>query len=254
MWVVWVVSLPITTGIEADYRPVGGGGNTFLEEISVTNPHKSKKGRTGGFSLARTESGLARNGHWPARAEYWPHGGAKGRTNGIFAARAGELRARVGFWAAGSGFGPHGLKCGLGGQWEGGLLESPLARVAGLRLNSRPMTKDQTSGLRHFINSFTDILKCPQALWFIIAVFVVDSAAYFGVLTLMTTYLSTDLGWGDKWAGVSVSVFTMLITLLMLGLGSLADGFGLRRAIIAGLVMTVIGRLLYCPRPAPLPA
>lgn len=111
------------------------------------------------------------------------------------------------------------------------------------------MTKDQTSGLRHFINSFTDILKCPQALWFIIAVFVVDSAAYFGVLTLMTTYLSTDLGWGDKWAGVSVSVFTMLITLLMLGLGSLAEGFGLRRAIIAGLVMTVIGRLLYCLAP-----
>ena len=103
------------------------------------------------------------------------------------------------------------------------------------------MTKDSASGLRDFVNSFTDILKCPWALWFVIGVFVVDSAAYFGVLTLMTTYLSTDLGWGDKWAGVTVSIFTMLITLLMLGLGSLAEGFGLRRAIIAGLVMTVVG-------------
>ena len=120
-----------------------------------------------------------------------------------------------------------------------------LARPEGLRLNARAMSNDSPSGLRNFITSFTDILKCPRALWFVIGAFVVDAAAYFGVLTLMTTYLSTDLGWGDKWAGVSVSVFTMLITLLMLGLGSLAEGFGLRRAIIAALVMTVIGRLLY---------
>ena len=103
------------------------------------------------------------------------------------------------------------------------------------------MTTTAPSGLRNFITSFTDILKCPRALWLVIGVFVVDSAAYFGVLTLMTVYLGGDLGWGDKWAGVCVSIFTMLITLLMLGLGSIAEGFGLRRAIIAGLVMTVVG-------------
>ena len=108
------------------------------------------------------------------------------------------------------------------------------------------MTTTAPSGLRNFITSFTDILKCPRALWLVIGVFVVDSAAYFGVLTLMTVYLGGDLGWGDKWAGVCVSIFTMLITLLMLGLGSIAEGFGLRRAIIAGLVMTVVGRLVYC--------
>ena len=61
----------------------------------------------------------------------------------------------------------------------------------------------------------------------------------------MTTFLSTDLGWGDKWAGVTVSVFTMLVTLLMLGAGSIAEGFGLRRAIIAALVLTTLGRALY---------
>ena len=111
------------------------------------------------------------------------------------------------------------------------------------------MTATAPSAFRNFVTSFTDILKCPRALWFVIGAFVVDSAAYFGVLTLMTTYLSTDLGWGDQWAGVTVSVFTMLITLLMLGLGSIAEGFGLRRAIIAALVMAVVGRLLYCLSP-----
>lgn len=108
------------------------------------------------------------------------------------------------------------------------------------------MSSAAPSALGNFITSFTDILKCPRALWFVIGAFVVDSAAYFGVLTLMTVYLGGDLGWGDKWAGLCVSIFTMLITLLMLGLGSIAEGFGLRRAIIAGLVMTVVGRLTYC--------
>jgi len=111
------------------------------------------------------------------------------------------------------------------------------------------MSDDSPAGLRQFFNSFTDILKSPRALWLVIGAFVVDAAAYFGVLTLMTTYLSTGLAWGDKWAGLTVSIFTMLITLLMLGLGSVAEGFGLRRAIIAGLVLTLVGRGLYCLAP-----
>lgn len=111
------------------------------------------------------------------------------------------------------------------------------------------MTNDSPTGLRQFFNSFTDMLKAPRALWLVIGAFVVDAAAYFGVLTLMTTYLSTGLAWGDKWAGLTVSIFTMLITLLMLGLGSVAEGFGLRRAIIAGLVLTLVGRGLYCLAP-----
>jgi MFS family permease len=124
-----------------------------------------------------------------------------------------------------------------------------LAARASFPLNAPAMSTDSPRGLRDFFRSFSDLRRCPPALWFVIGVFVVDSAAYFGVLTLMTTYLSTDLGWGDQWAGLTVSCFTMLITLLMLGLGSLAEGFGLRRAILAALVMTLLGRLLYCIAP-----
>jgi len=102
---------------------------------------------------------------------------------------------------------------------------------------------------RRFATSFTDLLRLPVAFWIVIAAFVIDSAAYFGVLTLMTTYLSTDLGWGDQYAGFTVSIFTMLITLLMLGIGSYAEGFGLRRAITIALVFTVLGRVLYSLAP-----
>jgi len=108
------------------------------------------------------------------------------------------------------------------------------------------MSSQGPSGLRNFITSFTDLLKCPFALWVVIGAFVIESMAYFGVLTLMTNYISTDLKLGDTSAGMMVSVFTMLVTLFMLGLGSIAEAFGLRRAIIGALVITIVGRVIYC--------
>lgn len=79
--------------------------------------------------------------------------------------------------------------------------------------------------------------------------FVVDSTAYFGILTLMTTYPGHDLGWGDVYAAATLSLFTMLVTLAMLGIGSVAESFGLRRAILAGLVVAAVGRAIYCLAP-----
>ena len=62
-------------------------------------------------------------------------------------------------------------------------------------------------------------------------------------------WIVSDLGWGDSNAGVTVSIFTMIITLLMLGVGSYAERFGLRKAIIAALVFTIAGRVLYSIAP-----
>jgi MFS family permease len=86
-------------------------------------------------------------------------------------------------------------------------------------------------------------------LWYVIGAFFCDSIAYFGVLTLMTTYLSADFGWPDARAGITVSAFTMLVTLFMLGLGSFAESFGLRRAIAVALLLSILGRAAYCLAP-----
>lgn len=99
--------------------------------------------------------------------------------------------------------------------------------------------------MKDFFRAFSDLLVLPRAFWIVIGAFVIESSAYFGVLTLMTTYLSSDLGWGDARAGITVSVFTMLVTLFMLGAGSYAEGFGLRRAILFALVLVTVGRFIY---------
>jgi MFS family permease len=100
--------------------------------------------------------------------------------------------------------------------------------------------------LGDWIRPFLDFARVPRAIWYIIGAFVIDSTAYFGMLTLMTIYLSHDMRWGDTFAGVTVSIYTMLLTLAMLGIGSFAESFGLRKAMLGGLALAAVGRLIYC--------
>ena len=100
-----------------------------------------------------------------------------------------------------------------------------------------------------FLGPFTELAASPRGLWYVIGAFVVESTAYFGILTLMTIYFSQDLHWADAYAGLTVSMFTMLVTLFMLGVGSFAESFGLRRAIAVGLLLSTLGRVVYCLLP-----
>lgn len=100
-----------------------------------------------------------------------------------------------------------------------------------------------------FFRSFTDLLKLPRAFWIVIFVFVFETMAYFGVLTLMNSYLLRDLGWNATYASLTVSIFTGLVTLFMLGAGSYAESFGLRRALLAALLLCLVGRAVYAVVP-----
>lgn len=99
------------------------------------------------------------------------------------------------------------------------------------------------------VKPFADLLRAPRALWYVIGAFVVDSMAYFGILTLLTTCLSRDLHWPDQYASIAVSLFTMMVTLAMLGIGSSAEMFGLRRGLLGGLALAVVGRAVFCLAP-----
>ncbi|HNV00449.1 MAG TPA: MFS transporter, partial [Verrucomicrobiota bacterium] len=111
------------------------------------------------------------------------------------------------------------------------------------------MSRSFGNAVRDFTASFASLARLPRAFWIVIGAFVVESSAYFGVLTLMASYVSRDLGWSDVRAGFTVSLFTMAVTLFMLGAGSYAEGFGLRRAILFALLICTGGRALYSLAP-----
>ena len=93
------------------------------------------------------------------------------------------------------------------------------------------------------------LFMASRAFWIVNLVSFGDGIAYFGVLTLLTRYLGTDLAMGTARAGLAVSLFTGLVTLAVAGGGWVADKLGVRRALLASLGVILIGRALlaFCP-------
>ena len=99
------------------------------------------------------------------------------------------------------------------------------------------------------VESLKVLFLASRAFWVVNMVSFGDGIAYFGILTLLTRYLGSDLGMGADMAGLAVSCFTGLVTLAMLGGGWVADKLGVRKALIAALAVIAIGRtgLAMCP-------
>ena len=93
------------------------------------------------------------------------------------------------------------------------------------------------------------LFGASRAFWLVNFVSFGDGITYFGILTLLTLFLGTDLGMGDKMAGLAVSTFTGLVTLFIFGGGYISDWLGVRRAILAALLVAVLGRGLLAFSP-----
>jgi len=101
--------------------------------------------------------------------------------------------------------------------------------------------EESTAGLG-FFEQLRILNRGGRAYWLVNLVNFTDGIAYFGILSLLTLYLTRDLGLAEARASVSVSVFTGLVTLFMLLGGFLCDRWGTRHAITISLVLGFVGR------------
>ena len=85
--------------------------------------------------------------------------------------------------------------------------------------------------------TFRILFKASKGFWMVNIINFGDGIAYFGVLTLLTLFLHGEVGFSDQMTGISVSVFTGLVTLFLLGGGFISDKLGVRRT----LTLTVLG-------------
>ena len=105
---------------------------------------------------------------------------------------------------------------------------------------SRPLT------LRE---NFRILLAASRAFWLVNVVNFGDGVAYFGILNLLTLFVSRDVGFSDHLTGVVVSTFTGLVTLTMFGGGFVSDRLGVRRALTLSMAAVLVGRLLLVASP-----
>ncbi len=97
--------------------------------------------------------------------------------------------------------------------------------------------------------SFKILFKASKGFWLVNQINFGDGIAYFGILTLLTRFLGTRLGLSDQMTGISVSMYTGMVTLFMFGGGFVSDKLGVRRALTWSLVVIGIGRVLLACSP-----
>ncbi|MFH1011464.1 MAG: MFS transporter [bacterium] len=97
--------------------------------------------------------------------------------------------------------------------------------------------------------TFRILIKASKGFWLVNVVNFGDGIAYFGILTLLTLFLDRDVGFSDQMTGISVSVFTGLVTLFMLGGGFISDKLGVRRTLTLTLLIIGLGRVILVLSP-----
>jgi POT family proton-dependent oligopeptide transporter len=107
-------------------------------------------------------------------------------------------------------------------------------------------TEEKPLSLRE---NYRILLKASRGFWLVNIVNFGDGIAYFGVLTLLTLFLDRNVGFSDQMTGISVSVFTGLVTLFMLGGGFISDKLGVRRTLTLTVLVIGFGRVLLVLSP-----
>ncbi|HPW56676.1 MAG: MFS transporter [Thermoanaerobaculaceae bacterium] len=97
--------------------------------------------------------------------------------------------------------------------------------------------------LDEIVGTLRSFIRSPRAMWGVNVPYFLEGIAYFGVLTLLMKYLSENVALGDITAGVVVSFFTGGITFAMFFLGEMGDRFGLRRVLLASILLMGVGRI-----------
>lgn len=108
-----------------------------------------------------------------------------------------------------------------------------------------------TDALRSFANRFLVLQSAPRELWVIYLAKLLAIASYALTSTVLTLWLSSDLGMSDARAGDVVAIWSTVITLTTLLVGSLVDAIGVRRAFLMGFVILLFSRAIVAVGASP---
>lgn len=125
--------------------------------------------------------------------------------------------------------------------------------------SSQPTTVAETAPrsipnpITELASSFRALKGASRGFWYTNLAYWLDGVSYFGMLTLLTMFFHDVAGLSDDVGHKLVSVYTGLITGSMLVFGPISDRLGVRRSLIASVVLYIFGRSVLPLAPQMLP-
>ena len=93
-----------------------------------------------------------------------------------------------------------------------------------------------------FLRRFTVLNGAVRELWLVFLAKLLGVVAYSVMNTTFVLWLSYDLGYSDIRAGLVVTAWSTVMTLITVFVGSFTDAIGLRKALLLGLLVCVSSR------------
>ncbi len=87
------------------------------------------------------------------------------------------------------------------------------------------------------------VFGCPREIWIAYAVKVLESLCYFSSVLVLMIFLTEDMGLSDVQAGTIFGIFSASMSFFMLFVGFVADSMGIKKALLVGLIIALVGRV-----------
>lgn len=103
---------------------------------------------------------------------------------------------------------------------------------------------DRPNPLSTFLQHFTVLKGAVRELWIVFGVKFIGFAAYGVMNSTLVLWLSSDLGYSDAKAGYLVAMWSTVMTLMIVMVGSLTDAIGLRKTFLFGVTIALAARVI----------
>ncbi len=87
------------------------------------------------------------------------------------------------------------------------------------------------------------LFDCPREIWVAYVLKVLEGLCYFSTVLVLMAFLTQDMGMSDEKAGTVFGIWSAAMSLFMLFVGFVADSMGIKKALLLGLGIALIGRV-----------
>ncbi len=97
--------------------------------------------------------------------------------------------------------------------------------------------------VKNYFAEFKVLKTANREFWLINAIQFFDGLAYFSMITIITLYLTSNAGLSDVESGTWVGIFTLLISIFVMAVGSICDSIGIKHSYYIGFGLLLFSRL-----------
>lgn len=101
------------------------------------------------------------------------------------------------------------------------------------------------AALKNYFSEFKILAKCPREFWILnLVINFFEMIGWFSFITVLTLYLTQNVGFDDEWTGNLVGFFSLGISVIMFFSGFIIDSIGIKKALFISMAILIPTRFM----------